>query len=313
LSFEIKASWKKAPETSIPRGWPLDADAQLAYRVLKSTLCYSRSVAYACLARSQISQEDRLSGSINSYYSVFHLGVGSLDLVWEHQFELSMEFLFPDSGNMGQIRRARLSQLRHREVIDKLLTLGKYYTYLMQIGKFLTENKELRENFSYGPWTRLDVRVEGHWPITPIRLQAGPVYLTRYARITMDKPAPFTPLRELVDASVAGAEKLIEGYPAFLLESIGKRDRHVNVQIRGAILSALIQAPFFFYPVVPKLVFEEVQSKLKMFLDQLGTKYEEVKQGLIRTWNDSVYTQALESGSILHLDMKLERGTSDRI
>jgi hypothetical protein len=233
--------------------------------------------------------------------------VASLDLIPEHDFELSHEVIYPDHTNLSVMQKARLTQLRHQEVLDELRDYGRNYQFLRQIGDFLNSSVELRETFSYGPWIQVN-SLSGKWPIEPIHIGVRSVFLKRDLQITPANPRPFTPLNDLVDKSVVAAKKLVHQYPSFLRNSIDQRDRPDRVQSKAIMFDAFVQAPFSWYPSVPASIFEKTKAELNSLLVDFGDYYKDIVEPINQIWNEEAYLEALTTGSLTFTNMTLKSG-----
>jgi len=295
---------------NLPSDWFVTSETKQALRVFKSVLCFFQSAGRFCLGRNQIVALDMLSGAINVYYGLFDLGIACLDLVPQYKFGLHQEFVFPEASNWDHIRRSRLTPLRHNETIKELGRLAKNYPYLSRIRSNLERWIGLRELFSYGPWVQV-ISIGASSDDMPIpSFPSQPIFLEGDLKTERTKPQPVLPLHNEIELLVPTVDKLLDGFPSFVLSLINEKRVYTRIIVKAMVLYALIQAPFFLAPHIPLSVFEETKSRMRRFLAALGGDYfREIGSALDRQWGKPDYVKALESGSRLQADLKLERKT----
>jgi hypothetical protein len=293
----------------LPSDWFIVPETKQALRVLKSVLCYFQAVGRFCLGRNQVAMSDILSGSTNVYYALFDLGIACLDLVPQYTFQLHQEFVYPKGTNWEHIRRARLTPLKHYAAMKKLEKFAGDYPFLSRIRSNLQRWIELRELFSYGPWIKA-ISISAPSPDMPIpNFPTQPIFLRGDLETDLKKPQPFLPLHEEIGVLVPTVNELLDGFPRFLLSLVNEKV-YPRIIVKSMVLYALIQGPFYLAPHTPPDVFEATKSRMLSFLTALGEDYfREMAGAVTRQWNSPDYVKALESGSRLQADMKLERKT----
>jgi len=292
----------------LPSDWFIVPETKQALRVLKSVLCYFQAVGRFCLGRNQVTMSDMLSGSTNLYYSLFDLGITCLDLVPQYTFQLHQEFVYPKGTNWEHIKHSRLTPLKHYAAIKKLGTFAGDYPYLSQIRANLERWIELRELFSYGPWIEA-ISISAPSPDVPIpNFPTQPIFLRGDLQVDPKKPRPFLPLHKEIDVLVPTVDELLDGFPTFLLSLVNEKKVYPRIIVKSMVLYALIQGPFYLAPHIPPDVFEATKSRMLSFLAALGEDYSrKIADAVTRQWNSPDYVKALESGSKIQVDLKLER------
>jgi hypothetical protein len=305
MSFKVRFRWSKKAY-DLPKEWRQipSADIAFLFRMYKSLFCYVRGFALYNLALGQIENDDRQSGAVNAYYSLLHLAIAALDLVPEHEFDISQEILFPDGTNLSAVQRARLTPLTHSGTVEELLGLGKEYPSLGRIGTLLKESVEIREGFSYGPWIQGTI-VSGRWPIEPVHFDVQSIFLRRYLGI-LKKPRQFTPLGEMVGNMIKSTGELIHEYPGFLAACTNKRERYDRQQFKALLFDALVQAPYTFYPYVPSKVWEETKKVASLLIASLGEWYAELIDPVSKLWSNETYLKSLKAGALLSYRMRID-------
>jgi hypothetical protein len=239
--------------------------------------------------------KDRVSASVNCYYSIFHLGVSCIDLIPSYTFDVRKEFNF--SRNDPRVRR--LTSMGHRQTIRKLSELGKDEPYLLEIANFLASSIELRENSSYGPGffiRKLNL---------PHEMESHPIYTREDLIIRPKASRPFTPLKDLIERRISEARRLLEKYPEFLRSWIEARKEYTRLNAKIALVVALREAPYYFGPNLPYSILQETQARLRTFLKQLGSSYASELASSLDSWES---LQQLDSGrKIVDGRMKLRK------
>lgn len=295
----------------LPNDWFVVPETKQALRVFKSVLCYFQAAGRFCLGRNQALSSDIISGSTNVYYALFDLGIACLDLMPQYSFRLHEEFVFPKATNWAHIKRSRLTPLRHNEAIKELRKFAEEHPYLLSIGANLERWMGLRELFSYGPWIQVILIGAPSDDIPIPNLPSQPIFLTGDLETDRAKPRPFLPLHKEIDLLVPTVDELLGGFPTFLLSLINEKRAYTRIIVKAMVLYALVQGPFYLAPHVPPAVLEETKSRMRSFLAALGEDYfREVENAVTRQWNSPDYMKALESGSRLQADLKLERKPS---
>jgi len=298
-------------QVDLPSDWFVVPQTKQALRVLKPALCYFQAVGRFCLGKSQVAMSDILSGSTNVYYALFDLGIACLDLVPEYTFQLHREFVYPKGANWERIKHARLTPLKHYPAIKMLGKLAGDYPYLSKIRANLERWVELRELFSYGPWIEV-ISINAPSPDMPFpNFPTKPIFLKGDLETDPNSPRPFLPLHKEIDLLVPTVDELLGEFPTFLLSLVNEKKAYTRIIVKSMVIYSLIQGPFYLAPHVPPRVLEEVKSRMLSFLAALGEDYfREIADAVTRQWNNRDYVKALESGSRLQADLKVEKRAS---
>ncbi len=295
-------------DVALPGEWYVTSESKVMLRFFKSMFCYAQSVARCCLGESQIRTSDLLSGSVNTYYALFDLGIAALDLLPEYQFLLYKEFAFPDGEDWGHIRKARLTHLGHDSAIVQIQKVEHVYPYLAQIAENLERWKDLRELFSYGPWVKI-VSIKGPTADHPLsHFVSRPAFFAKEVKADEgDKPSPFLPLQNEVKILVPSVGKLIEGFPEFVRAFIGEGKMYSWYGAAAHLQDALLQAPTLFCPNIPQSVSEESMRRLAELPNSVEKRFSPISELLRREFSNPSYLRELRVGSQLQTETKMRR------